>query len=327
MKLYRLPQQALHPLISLNIAAESSSSHLNAAASSNPPRNAEPHQSATSSMKTPAHVTPVSFMDITIADNEESRKFTVIKNCFPRDIYLSAENYFNIKDVVLVYKKNEDDDTERVLPRHSNLYLWQWHIRSGAAFTIHDIDTYFNLPPIDYADSEDIDMDTSGCISLSNLRRVSQLERQRQSIFSNLTSTQQIIVRRDHIIEDTLMQYKDPSILKYKLKVAFDDEKGQDMNSLTKELFCLFWYEAENVYLKSSVQNFPSLKPDRCLLDMKTPTALGRIFLHGYVLVGFLPLRFSHACLFYVLTGQEPTTDFLIDSFPQVLMKMKNTFR
>ena len=270
-------------------------------------------------MNTPAPATPVRFMDITIADNEESQKFTVITNCFPRDIYLLAENYFNVKDVVLVYKRNQDDNIERVLPRCSNLYLWQWHIRCGAVFTIHDIDTYFNLPPIDYADSEDIDMDTSDCISFPNLRRVSQLERQQQSIFSTLTSNQQIIVRRDHIVEDTLMQYKDPSILKCKFEVAFDDEKGQDMNGLTRELFSLFWYEAENVYFKGSIQKFPSLKPDRCLLDMETSTALGRILLHGYVLVGFLPLRFSHACLFYVLTGQEPTTDLLIDSFLQCI--------
>ncbi len=55
------------------------------------------------------------------------------------------------------------------------------------------------------------------------------------------TTTQQLLLRRDHIVDDAVQQYQDIAILHHKLFVKFDGEKGEDLEGLTREFFSLFW--------------------------------------------------------------------------------------
>ncbi|KJE95518.1 ubiquitin ligase E3A isoform 1 [Capsaspora owczarzaki ATCC 30864] len=75
-----------------------------------------------------------------------------------------------------------------------------------------------------------------------------QSKRHTDAFFNSIFSEAQdpylrVLVRRDHIIEDVLLQlsHKDPSQLKHRLRVRFVDEEGVDEGGVQKEFFQLIF--------------------------------------------------------------------------------------
>ena len=52
--------------------------------------------------------------------------------------------------------------------------------------------------------------------------------------------TQELLMKRVHIVEDALQYYKDETLLSSKRFVQFDKERGDNLNGLTREFFSTF---------------------------------------------------------------------------------------
>eukprot|EP00112_Aurelia_sp_Birch-Aquarium-sp1_P015961 Seg3578.3 transcript_id=Seg3578.3/GoldUCD/mRNA.D3Y31 product="Ubiquitin-protein ligase E3A" protein_id=Seg3578.3/GoldUCD/D3Y31 len=185
------------------------------------------------------------------------------KNCKPQDVYASVSSRFAISD--FLSPKNEN--REQVLPKRSNLSLAQWAIRSGTTYVIEeDVDGYLSLQQIQHEEpSADEDPD----ITIRRVMNQQEFHLRRIQAYTASTTTQQLLLRRDHIVDDAVQQYQDIAILHHKLSVKFDGEKGEDLDGLTREFFSLF-----------------SLNPTK-MIDADELKAVGRILMHGYILCGY----------------------------------------
>ena len=254
---------------------------------------------------------PRNIIELTIVGRDATERLTFGNSCRPQDVYASVGNRFAISDFLLLKK----DNREQVLPKRSNLSLAQWSIRSGTTYVVEeDVDGYLGLQ---HLQNEDSSADEDPEVTIRQVMNRQEFHLRRTQAYTALTATQQLLVRRDFIVEDAVQQYQDIAILHHKLFVKFDGEKGEDLEGLTREFFSLFW---QNWAKKLNGNNklYISLNPTK-MIDEEELRAVGRILLHGYILCGYLPYYVNAGVLFWLLVGREPSSEMLLTEFVESL--------
>lgn len=129
------------------------------------------------------------------------------------------------------------------------------------------------------------------------------LEQRRLKFLGQLEGSQDLQISRSNILSEMIKLYTDNSnILEKRLCVQFKGELGADESGLTKELFSLFWEECFLQYFEGESQSVPRVDPD---LPVDKFVAMGKILLHGFLLVGFLPLQMAQVCMMKILLGSQ----------------------
>ena len=123
-----------------------------------------------------------------------------------------------------------------------------------------------------------------------------------------------IQVRRDHVFEDLVEVYQDPSITENQIFVKLEGETGIDVNGVSREVLTLFWMHFRTHFCSGHTEFVPTINP-KWFLSANLPVVLGRILHHGFVLQGLFPTFLCKATVMCLLTGEEPTEDVLLTSF------------
>ena len=153
---------------------------------------------------------------------------------------------------------------------------------------------------------------------------LSRIRSKRQEIVRTFSSTQRLLLRRQHVVQDAIAQYHDTTILHSRLYVRFEGETCDDFDSgprrPDKGIFPIFWAEFIQK-LSGNARKYFAV--DTCSVmatdDLK---AVGRILVHGFLLTGYLPLYINHSLLYKVLTGNEPSLEYCREHFILALDEM-----
>ena len=142
------------------------------------------------------------------------------------------------------------------------------------------------------------------CISdgICIFERVSQLR-------TNLKEEKRVHIKPENLFLDLVDMYRrDPSLEQHKLSVCFqmhqfadDSSESHDDDVDTGSILVMFWEEAFRRHFTGNKDQIPVIDPtdpdDLFII-------LGRVLVHGLVLSNYLPIKFSPACLSYLLTGK-----------------------
>ena len=102
-----------------------------------------------------------------------------------------------------------------------------------------------------------------------------------------------------------------PSLHEKEVKVKFNDELGEDVGGLRRELVNLFWNEFKQT-MDGSMEKVPQVFPN----NLSEYYSLGRFLFHAYVMTGFFPICLSKVCATALVCGKEFVTDSeLVSSF------------
>eukprot|EP00794_Sanderia_malayensis_P004921 gene4921-5568_t len=246
-----------------------------------------------------------SLIEITIITQRSTERYRFNKQCNPRDIYSSVAAKEGIEDFVLIDANKRD----YVLPKYSNLSLEQWSIGTGRSFIVEE-NTWNDVLSVQ-GDEEDEE------VSLRPAFGEDVMALNRIQARSSMSCTQQLIVRRGKLLEDTIEQYKDPQILQSKIYVHFQDEQGDDLDGLTRELFSQFWLKLKPSFAGTD-KVYPVFNPVS-MMNVDELNAIGRVLLHGYILCGYLPYYINYGVLYWILTGQEMSGELMLEQFIQSL--------
>ena len=236
----------------------------------------------------------------------EVDKYLFPESNTPQQVYQAVQQTISLDSEFLLIYKGADSH----LPKHSNLTLAQWNIKSKPPLIVTtDIDAYLG---IHVQEEEDV-MTEQHIDQGSDADFHMPIEQLRKDICSSLTTVQQILVRRENIVKDAMSQYMDGSILSCRVYVSFEGENGEDLDGLTREFFSIFWQQFISA-LAGADRKYFSIDPCN-VLSLDEVGAVGRIILHGFILTGYLPTYITPAALFTVFTGRLPSTKYCLDSF------------
>ena len=135
------------------------------------------------------------------------------------------------------------------------------------------------------------------------------------SLRSKLKPSKRIHIKPENLFLDLLEIYRtDLSLEQHKLSVCFqvhqfaddaDDLHDEDVEA--GSILVMFWEEAFRRHFTGNKDQIP-------VMDPSAPddlfNILGRVLAHGLILDNYLPLKFSPACLTYLLVGK--TSDRLL---------------
>ena len=131
---------------------------------------------------------------------------------------------------------------------------------------------------------------------------------------SKLKDAKRIHIKPESLFLDLLEIYRtNPSLEQHKLSICFqvhqynvtDESHDEDVDA--GSILVMFWEEAFRRHFTGNKDQIP-------VIDPSAPddlfSILGRVLVHGLVLDNYLPLKFSPACLTYLLVGK--TSDRLL---------------
>ena len=124
--------------------------------------------------------------------------------------------------------------------------------------------------------------------------------------------THKIYVSRETLVRDILDQFKHINDSD-NLYVRYDHEIGEDHKGITRDMFSEFWLHFIEDYTIGDNQRFLSLSPD--LLSEDDLVTVGKILLLGQIHTKFIPLQLNHSTLFYIFTGNMPSSTMVRRSF------------
>lgn len=123
-------------------------------------------------------------------------------------------------------------------------------------------------------------------------------------------------MERSSIFNSLLDLYADESLCSKKIRASFKDEMGTDVGGVTRDVFSCFWGEAYSSMFDGEVFKVPFVPTSKIAEAQAIFCKLGRIFSHGYLLTGKIPIRIAQASLLSMLFGMEHVSDeVLLDSF------------
>lgn len=172
---------------------------------------------------------------------------------------------------------------------------------------IHD-ETFIKVTDLGLSGDDNMDSSSSSTVTIKD---------QIKYLITDIHDKQELIIRRDHIVEDSLEQFSDVTPLK-KIFVKFEHEKGYDGDGLTRGFFSDFWEEFLNIYGSGDSYVYLKTNPSN-VLKRRQYEAIGSIFIHGLVLCGYLPLKLNKAVLYYLITGKYPNDDLIEVEFLKCL--------
>lgn len=133
-----------------------------------------------------------------------------------------------------------------------------------------------------------------------------------------LTSAEnQVQVRREHIVEDLMNIYTDPTILQSYLHISVLGELGSDWGGVSRDVFTSFWNEVTLLYFKGHDAHVPYLPPHK-MEEERNFLLMGRILAHSTAILGYIPISICKSCMMVIIyntTHIESNTlleDFLL---------------
>eukprot|EP00112_Aurelia_sp_Birch-Aquarium-sp1_P016971 Seg3891.2 transcript_id=Seg3891.2/GoldUCD/mRNA.D3Y31 product="E3 ubiquitin-protein ligase TOM1-like" protein_id=Seg3891.2/GoldUCD/D3Y31 len=254
-------------------------------------------------------------------DGSRSERRSFRDQSKPQEVYAVVRQIFDTEsDFLLVM---QDQNTH--LPRHSNLSLFQWQVKDGAYVIIRDIDNFLGLPDLNddehNDDEHDDDLPDEGARTTTEIAAAfSRMKSKRQEIVQTFSATQQLLVRRQYVVQDAIAQYHDATIVHSRLYVRFEGETGDDFDGLTREFFSIFWSDFTQK-LPGNARRYFAVDPCS-VMSIDDLKAVGRILVHGFLLTGYLPIYINHSLLYKVLTGNEPSLEYCRENFLLALDEM-----
>ena len=82
-----------------------------------------------------------------------------------------------------------------------------------------------------------------------------------------------------------------------KLYVHFQDEQGDDLDGLTRELFSQFYLKLKPSFAGAD-RVYPVFHPVS-MMGIKELNFIGRVLLHGYILCRYLPYYINYGVLYW----------------------------
>ncbi|PIK36784.1 hypothetical protein BSL78_26377, partial [Apostichopus japonicus] len=192
-------------------------------------------------------------------------------------------------------------------------------LESGNAMEGDDDDT---IPVVTDSDSELIEVDIPSAVRSSTPRlATTDLMSRCVEQLGLLTEERRILVSRSTILQDAITMYAIGDLAHYTLHVTFQGEIGEDVGGLSREFFTTFWRAVAPMYFQGtySVVPYTTLRPMSQLSSAQTWHAIGSIFSHGFVLLGYIPPLLSDATVSYLLSGRIPSRRLISDSFLNTL--------
>ena len=124
-------------------------------------------------------------------------------------------------------------------------------------------------------------------------------------------------IRRSHIYDDVIKIYtenKDQILDEYPFCVRFDGENAVDTGGVCRDMYSSFWESAFFRHFDGENLLIPAVNPST---KMTTLQLLGIILAHGYMVVGYLPIRVAFPVLATILCSptEEFTDSVLVQSF------------
>ena len=123
-------------------------------------------------------------------------------------------------------------------------------------------------------------------------------------------------MQRDTIFQSMLELYTQEDICFTKLVVSFDEENAADLGGVSRELFSCFWKEVYPHFFDGEICKVPFVPASKMAVAQTVFIKLGRIFSHGYIMTGTIPVKICHASLLAMLFGSEKVSENdLLQSF------------
>lgn len=123
----------------------------------------------------------------------------------------------------------------------------------------------------------------------------------------------QIKLHRVNLLDEMIIQFKDPLILNYPLKYSLVNESGRDEDGVARDVYTAFWNEFLDRAAEGAELRIPCLSPKWQEDEWR---AVGRILAKGYMDQGYFPLRLAPAFTTALLFGEHAvSTNVLFESF------------
>ena len=221
--------------------------------------------------------------------------------------FSSSSRGSNIRNMVLLETtqeeaetKNDENETPRV-SYHNVLPFPSSSLRSELNVTVansHQIQ--HQLPPSTTCQS------TIYPLSIISIRR--------RSKFSSMDTAQQILICRDHILEDAVGFYNTDEIILNKLYVRFAGGQGEDLEGVSRDFFCTFWKRFSELYATGDREKYFRIGI-KSTVESDLFAAGGRIVIHGFILLGYIPPYLNKAVIFMLLSVKMLSNAFITDSY------------
>ena len=236
--------------------------------------------------------------------DEQPLTFQFIDTTKPFIVYESVQNIYTSlkgKDFLLIKEDNPDNQ----LSRNSNLDLFHWMVKSGTIYIVNVFDDSTSSSSAD--DIDIVDMPSIAC------QKSSVVHARRLRLLATIHETQELYIRRDHLMFDAMEQFHDFGTIK-KLYVKFADENGLDLDGLTRGFFADFWSDFLKIFGFGNDQLYLNIDPNNLLKPYQCKAA-GSILVHGLVLTGYVPYYLNQAVLYKLVCQLEPSQSLINNSF------------
>ncbi|XP_063767224.1 uncharacterized protein LOC134883048 [Eleginops maclovinus] len=156
--------------------------------------------------------------------------------------------------------------------------------------------------------------DTASDNSSSMSRSTSAAEIAPESAIDDVagTSTDSSVVNitlklhRVNLLEEMIAQFKDSALLKHSLRYTYIDERGADLNGVSRDVYAAFWTQLLDHTAEGEDLRVPSLCPKWQEEEWKS---IGRILLKGFQDHGYFPCRLSPAFAVSLIFGENEVSD------------------
>lgn len=140
------------------------------------------------------------------------------------------------------------------------------------------------------------------------------LEEKRKLAFSALQGDVHITIRRDHIVTDLLLTYRDKDIVNKHVLVTIQGEDAHG-NGVAREMYSLFW---DTLLSKNAEGDGEFTVPVVLSLTTDDYVSLGKILTHQFVQFGIFPVRINQASIQQAIFGHA-SDECLVSSFLRLL--------
>lgn len=148
----------------------------------------------------------------------------------------------------------------------------------------------------------------------------------RQKLYSELASDKPVQVSRGNVLPDLLAYYDNDDVVSSTIKVTFTDEEGEDCGGVTEDMFSAFWEQAFEMHFDGEEIKVPFALPSHLHGARNTFETIGKIFSHGFVLTGAIPVRFCQSSIMgaFLVSQSVPESILLRDLLNHVSKREAN---
>ncbi|KAF3705570.1 hypothetical protein EXN66_Car021261 [Channa argus] len=161
-------------------------------------------------------------------------------------------------------------------------------------------------PILDFAPTEDIS--GSGPSASSTV-----IEGENEHCANSELILVEVKLHRVTLLEEMISQFKDESILNYRLQYSLIKERARDADGVARDVYAAFWAEFLDCAAEGAEMRVPSLLAKWQEEEWK---AVGRILAKGFTEQGYFPLRLAPAFTTALIFGEHAVcSDLLFQSF------------